>query len=147
FSVNLNVVVRAGDAATLDQLEADDRAVDAFLALGEQRVAPDEIALLQLHDPAQPGLQRVDRLGDLIAIEWHARFQPQRIACTEADGLDAVLGARLHDRVPQLDDALDRAIELPAILTGVARSRCQAGHSGNLGIDGRKRLHGAKVDR
>src|SRR5262249_10101280 len=77
------VVAMARDAA-VDHLEADDLALRTFGFLCPQRGSADEVVLLPADDPAQIRFHRSRRLVDVVAVEAHARFEPQRVARAEA---------------------------------------------------------------
>src|SRR5262249_49434249 len=51
---------------------------------GGQRLAANELALVQLDRPPEAGLDRVDRLVELVPVEGHGRLQPARVAGPEA---------------------------------------------------------------
>src|SRR5919204_214224 len=71
--------------AALDHESRDTPAWSALFRRGD-RVASEEL-LVELARPAEPGLDRVGRLVDVVAVEREARLEPQRVACPEADRL------------------------------------------------------------
>ena len=95
--------------------------------LAHERVAPDEVALVELHDPAEARLERRRRLVDVVAVEREARLEPERVARAEAARLD-----RRRPRRPRR--ARPRAAARPrarqkssnAVLAGVAGARDEA---------------------
>ena len=93
-------VAVAGDAAP-DHLEADQLARQPALLALEQRLAPTNVALVELHDPAEARLERVGRLVDVVAVEAEARLEPQRVARAEADGLQAERARRPRSAASQ----------------------------------------------
>ena len=90
-----------------------------FCLLAREHVAADEVALVELHDPAEVGLERGGGVVDVVAVERHLRLEAQRVARAEA--------ARLHAGVDELaQDArrvLGRDVDLEAVLAGVAGAR------------------------
>src|SRR5690242_552485 len=91
-----------GDAATLHD-QPDQTALGSVGSDPLERSPPDEVdALVELHDPTEAGVIRRGRRIELVAVKRHAGFQPERVACTEADGTAVDRADRLHQRVPQL---------------------------------------------
>ena len=80
----------------------------------------DEVALFHLHEPAESGLERSDRLVDVIAVERHPHLETQRVAAAERDGGDAPV---VHQRLPEPRRVLDVVVELEPVLSGVAGAR------------------------
>src|SRR5262249_33083195 len=76
----------------------------------------DEVALVPFYRPGQASLQRVDLLGQFVAVQRHRRFQPQRVARPEA----ARLAATLDQLLPQRDTVLRADHDLDTVLAGVA---------------------------
>src|SRR5258708_1666815 len=68
-----------GDPA-VDHLEPDDLARDAALLLLAQALMTGERRLLPSHRPAQVRLEDARGLVDVVAVQPHARLEPQRIA-------------------------------------------------------------------
>ena len=97
--------------------------VTPALLLLEQRVAADEIALVELDDPAEVGFERRNRGVDLVAVERHFGFQAQRVARAQAAGLDAEFRAGVHHLVPDALGLAGRDVDLEAVLAGVAGVR------------------------
>src|SRR6185436_12630186 len=79
YAVQEDLVSVPSDAAAA-HLESHQLAANAVFLLLEQHVAPDKLTLIELHDPAQVGLQRRNRGVDLVPVERHLGFQAQRIA-------------------------------------------------------------------
>ena len=48
-----------------------------------ERGAPDEVALLELHDPPEVDLERVRVAVELVAVQRHAGLEAQRVARSE----------------------------------------------------------------
>src|SRR5918995_377060 len=82
----------------------------------ERGIAGEGAALVQLHDPAEPGLKRRRGVVDLVAVERVAHLQPERVAGAEADRLSAGLDQRL----PDLHGVPLAAVQLESVLAGVA---------------------------
>jgi hypothetical protein len=110
-----------GDAAA-GHLEADHLARGARGLAREQRLAADEVALLELDRPAEPGLERVGGLVDLVAVEREARLEPERVAGAEPDGLDAGRLAEAQELAPDGGRVVPGAEELEAVFARVARA-------------------------
>ena len=91
-----------------------------------ERLAADEVALVELHDPAEAGLERRGRLVELVPVERQRRLEAQRVARAEADRRDRPIGApRLEQRVPERAACRRADVELEAVLAGVAGARDQ----------------------
>src|SRR5262249_51771911 len=96
-------VAVARRAAVPDLLEPDELPGKARRLDPDQRRLPEEVArLVELHDPAEAGLERVRRLVDLVAVERQASLEAQRVARAEPGGLEAERLARLDERAPEL---------------------------------------------
>src|SRR6478672_2436943 len=115
-ALGVHRIAMPGEAAALEA-EADQAAGDAVLLLGTQGLVSGEgRALVQLHDPAEPGLERGGGVVDLVAVEGVSHLQPERIPGAETDRR----GAGGGDRLPQRDGVAVPAVELEAVLAGVA---------------------------
>ena len=88
-----------------------------------QRVAAHEIALVELHDPAEVGFQRRDGGVDFVAVKRHFGFQTQRVARAQSARLDAEFLAGLQDFVPQALGFGGRHVDFVAVLAGIAGVR------------------------
>ena len=66
--------------------DADEAAVDAALAFGDERVASGEVALVPRDHPAEPGLQRRDAGSELVTVQRQRGFEAERVAGTEPGG-------------------------------------------------------------
>ncbi len=116
------------EAAALEP-EADQLPGDAALLLRPERVVAGEgRALVELHDPAEPGLERRDGVVDLVAVERVAHLEPQRVARAESDRL----GAGRGERLPERHGVALAAVELEAVLAGVAGAGDEALRAGDL---------------
>src|SRR6202040_10119 len=70
--------------------QSDAQAARAVAQLGEHALGARETALLApalLDRPSEPGFDRRGGRGDVVATEAQPRFEPQRVACTQADRL------------------------------------------------------------
>ena len=63
--------------------EAAQPAGDAAVALGLERRPAAEVALVEAHHPAEPGLQRRDARPELVAVQRQPGLEPQRVAGAE----------------------------------------------------------------
>ena len=86
----------------------------------QQRVAAGEIVAHQVAGEAQAGLERVDLLGKLVAVQGHAGLQPQGIAGAEAGGHDAQRLAQFHQHFPHAQGDAGAEAQLEAVLARVA---------------------------
>ena len=87
----------AGDAFAF-QFQADALGADVSCCRFSSASRPTKVALVELDGPAQPGLQRIDVFGQLVAVERHGGFEPQRVARSQA----AWLGPAANKFFPQL---------------------------------------------
>src|SRR3990172_576236 len=108
--------------AWLGEREADELLREARLLLLLQRLAPDEVALVQLHHPGQARLERRGGVVHVRPVEPVRHLEPKRIACAEAAGTYALGLACSHEHRPQLRTLLRGTEELEAVLAGVARA-------------------------
>src|SRR3990170_8596648 len=97
-------VAMAGDRLVAPQ-QADQPATRPNLLHRRERGAADELPPLHLHDATKVGLVRVDRSVELVAVQRHARLEPQRIATAEAARLEAKPGTSRGQRLPETDGA------------------------------------------
>ena len=110
----------------------------------EQRLAADEVALVELDGEAEPGLERRVVGRDVGAPDAVALLEPQRVDRLVAAGDEAVLAARLPDRVPEREPELRRAVELPAELADVGDAQREARHRADREL---ARAHVREVER
>ena len=115
-------VAVAADAAAA-HFESDQLARDALLLLLRKRVAADEIAFVELDDPAEVGFERRDGGVDLVPVERHLGFQAQRVARAQAAGLDAEFRAGLENLVPEARRLRGRDVDFESVFAGVAGAR------------------------
>ena len=88
-----------------------------------------------LHGPHEVGLDRARGLVDVVAVEAEARFQAQRVARAQPDGLDRVV---TQQQLPEALGLLGCHRDLEAVLAGVARARDVAVEPADGGT---RRLH------
>ena len=84
-----HIVAMAGDSR-VDHLEPDELPLDPEALLVLEDVAADEIAFVELDDPAEPGLQRGCRGVDFIAVETHPGLEAQCVPGAETGGHEAL---------------------------------------------------------
>src|SRR5205823_5402390 len=87
-----HVLIVAGDAALRD-LEADELAADALFLLARERGTPVEVALVELGDPTEAGFKERGRLVNLVPVERHRGFEPERVARGQSAREYAVVAA------------------------------------------------------
>src|SRR5690348_980439 len=121
----------AGDVAGL-HLETDQPAAWALGLDFQERLATDELALLELDGPAETRFVGVDGLVHVVAPEAKRGLKPRRVARAQARGQDTLAGAALEDGVPNLADELALDHDLEAVLPGVPRARDDRGDAGDV---------------
>src|SRR5205085_8948930 len=84
-ALDVNVLPVARDAS-VRHLESDELAPDSFFLLTRERLAPVEVALCELRYPAEVRFQERRLIRNLVAVERHTRFEPERVARREAAG-------------------------------------------------------------
>ena len=89
-------------------------------------VAAPEVALVEAHDPAQPGLQRRDARAELVAVQRQPGLEAQRVARAEAGGRDAGVDAAASHSAAACAAG---HVELDAVLAGVAGAGDPAGRT------------------
>ena len=99
--------------------EAGERAVDSRLALAEERVATDEVALVEADEPLQAGLERRVVGGHVHAPETVCLLEPHRVECAVAEVGDAEGRTRFEHEVVQHPLILEGVVELEAELADV----------------------------
>ena len=142
---------RGPEAAGGDAADLSARGVDDFRAFARRRAAvrpeADPLARRALGErrldarragkaaleapplldrPGEPGLDRIDRLVELVAVEAQARFEPQRIARAEADRRDFGIGEQPPREGLRL---VGGQRDLETVLAGVAGARDESGES------------------
>src|SRR5262245_42441307 len=111
-------VARHGLVDHLDTDQAPPRALGTDLL---ERLAPDELALRRLDDPAQASLERVRRVVDVVAVEGVLHLEPQGVTRPEPDRRGAIGAARGQQRLPELRGPVGGRVQLESVLAGVAR--------------------------
>src|SRR2546430_11103738 len=81
------------------------------------RISGEVGALVELHDPGEGRLERGHGVVDVVAVQRVPGLEPQRVARAEPARLGA---ARAGERVPQLLEIPRAAVQLEAVLAGVA---------------------------
>ena len=104
----------------------------SLLAVALERPAADEVLLLvELDDPRHRGAER-RRLGvGVLADEDVQLLQAQDALRLEPERPQAVLGARLEQRVPEVLAVRGREVDLVADLADEADPHDQARHAGD----------------
>ena len=99
--------------------QPDQHPIGSLLLHLEEGLATSEVALIQLHRPAQTGLVGVRLLVHVIAVEAQSRLQPADIPRRQPGRR----GAGRQQAVPHGRRALGGEIELETVLAGIARTR------------------------
>src|SRR5258708_3595430 len=86
------------------------------------------VVVIELDDPAQIRLERGRSGVNIVAVQGHPGFEPQRVARAEAAGLDPT-GSEEFAPDPRCHER--RHVDLEAIFAGIARAR----------DDGRRAIH------
>src|SRR5450759_2601564 len=97
-----------------------------------QGVAADEVALAQLHGPAEAGLVWVDRFVHVIAVKPKGRFEAGGVARAKTRRQDPFRFPFGQDGVPYVADTAGLDEELEAILSRVAGPRDESGNASDL---------------
>ena len=117
----------------VDHLESDQFAHDTLGFLLFQHSTVDELlALGKLRNPPQTGLDGRSRIVDVVAIKAESFLQTERIARTETDVLQSVLGTGFPKRHPKFLTVLVRCVNFATARTGIPRNRkndAASGHS------------------
>src|SRR5437762_8934231 len=111
-----HVLIVAGDAALRD-LEADELTTDAFFLLARERGAPVEVTLVELGDPTQARFEQRGRLVDLMPVERHRGFEPERVTRSQTARRDAIVlavAARIEYALPELLRMFGRGVDFKA---------------------------------
>src|SRR2546427_1006238 len=121
FAVHVDIhAVPAHDLGLRDR-EADEPPRHPLeLLLLQRRLAGERRPFVELHDEREAGLVGRDGVVDVVPVERQPRLEPQRVAGAEAARLGA---ARAGERVPQLLGVAGAAVDLEAVLAGVAGAR------------------------
>ena len=114
------VAVRVG-AVLLDD-EAGEPLSDALLALAYERVAPDEVALVEAHEPLEAGLERRVVGRHVDTPEPVGLLEPQRLQRPVAEVDEAERLSRLEQEVVERPLALERMVQLEAELADVGQT-------------------------
>ena len=118
--------------------EPDQRLLGALVAAFDECLVAHEPALLvEVHDPAESGLERRDAAAQLLAVQGHAGLEPQRVPAGQPGRDESVLrpaSARAAHDGGRIGRA---AVDLEPVLAGVAGPGQQHGYPGE----------GALVDR
>src|ERR1700674_2046420 len=88
-----------GDAAGLG-LQSDQCPAWALLVHFGERLSTHEVALFQLHSPAEAGLVRIPRLIHVMAVEAKRCLQACCVSGSKTGRQDAGEEARRQERVP-----------------------------------------------
>ena len=128
--------------AAVEHLESHELALHALGLQPLHAVAVDELlALGELGDPAQAGLDGRGRVVDVVAIEAETLLKTQRVARSEADVLQTVLLAGIPEGFPQLGAVLVGHVDLAAARPRVAGDRKDGVHARNGQLAERIVLH------
>ncbi len=81
------------------------------------------VVLVPADRPAETGFEHGGRLVDVVAVQPHRGFEPQRVAGAEAARDDVGRAARFEQRLPHAVGHVRRHEDLEAVLPGVAGAR------------------------
>src|SRR5690606_1712772 len=107
---------------TLQEPEPHEPSEDARFLLAPQRVASDEVALVDLRDPAEARLEHRVLLVEGVPVERITHLQAQAVARAEPRRTEALRATRLEERPPQGGGFRGGHVELEAVLARVARA-------------------------
>ena len=105
------------------QLEADEHPLRMLTPLRERLLADEVVLLVGGDGEADPRLERVDLVVELVAGEDQPGLDPDHVERLEPERRQPVRLARLQHRVPERRRILGMAEELVAELARVARAR------------------------
>src|SRR5439155_9001880 len=147
--VSLAVAQRVSVARhpSADHLEADQLSRQRLLPNRVERLPADEVPLVEFGDPAEPRLERICGLVDVVAVEREARFEAERVARAEAGRLHPHRFAELEERAPKLRSVVPRAEDLDAVLARVSGARDGASHVRHHGVAEAKALELLQLGR
>src|SRR5688572_21774208 len=94
----------------------------------DQRLPPDEVALVERDGEADPRLERCVIRRDVRAPHAIALLEPQGVDRLVTTRDEPVVPSRLPDRVPQREAELGTAVQLPPELTDVRDAQREAGN-------------------
>src|SRR5262249_14663128 len=114
--------------------QADEAAAKTFRVLPPKRVASDEVALVDLHDPAEPGLERRRLLVDVVGVEHEPLLEAGRVAGAEARREKVVRGPGGEDPTPHALGVAGSEIDLEAVFAGVAGARHDRARTRDLAL-------------
>src|ERR1043166_1264376 len=112
-----DAIPMARDAASVVGHEADELARDSLLLLPDECIASDEVALGELDEPAEVGLEGRGGVVDVVAVERHPHLEAERVAGAESRRRHA---SRADERFPDRRRITIVEVELEAVLAGVA---------------------------
>ena len=121
----------AGNEALLHLEPGQDAAYSALL-LASQRVAAQEIALIELADPSEVRFPDGSCVVQFVTVKAHTGLEPQGVAGAEATRDKSVSLAGLQQIVPHFFGVLRREVQFEAILAGVAGSSDEGLHAIDL---------------
>ena len=113
-----HLVAVTGDSL-VGQLDAHDATLRAFGLLLLQGFLTEELFLVELAEHRQTGHHGRDVVAQLVAVEGQTHLEAQGVATAQSAGQTALA---LHELVPRAADIVGRAIDLEAVLTGIARA-------------------------
>src|ERR1022692_2378683 len=96
-----------------------------------QRLAPDELPLLELDGPPQRAAEGVGPVVHVLPVEAQAGLEPERVACPAPAGNQALRRARLEEGIPQARRVGRVDVEFEAVLPripGARHRRSDPGH-------------------
>src|SRR5262249_23552872 len=124
----LDDVVAVARYARLQKLEANELSAHPFRLLALERRAADEVPLVQLHNPAQPGLERCVLFVDVVAVERELHLGAQGVSSSESCRNQALLPFFVQQGEPKSLGLARSTVELESVLAGVARAGEDARH-------------------
>ncbi len=115
-------------------LETDDLARHAGGLLLPQHGRADEVVFLPADDPAQIRFERARRLIDVVAVEPHGRFEPERVPRAKAARNQVHRAPGFQDGQPEPIGGLRRREDLESVLARVAGARNSGADVGDLAV-------------
>ena len=101
-------------------MESNELLWKASVSLFEERISPDEIALIELHDPSEPTLKSGDILGEFMTVQRKRGLKTERITRAKTTREHPEGGSVLKQKSPEIRSFLCFYEDLNSVLAGVS---------------------------
>ena len=102
------------------QFQADPHRGNGRFLDRQQGVAAGKIVAHQVTGESQAGLKRIDLFAQFVAVQRHARFQPQGVAGAQPGRAPAQRPAHVEDCLPNAQGDVAADAQLEAVFAGIA---------------------------